>query len=102
MTKDEIYNTIEAVKEWGREREINNPTRQLNKTIEEVGELAHEICRDHFDSQEFRDSIGDVLVTVILLADMTGNDPMECLAEALKEISHRTGVTSNGMFIKSL
>lgn len=90
---------FEKVKLWGQERKINNPHRQLNKVTEEVGELAHEICRDHYGA-EFRDSIGDVLVTVIILADMTGNDPIECLQEAYDEIANRKGTTSEGMFIK--
>ena len=91
---------IEKVKEWGREKAIDNPTRQLNKVIEEIGELAHEICRDRYNSLELRDAIGDVLVTVIILADITGNDPIKCLELAYNEISGRDGVTSEGMFIK--
>lgn len=97
MTTDEL---IEAVKKWGKDRGIDNPYRQLNKVTEELGELASEVCRDHFDTPEFKDSVGDVLVTVILLADMTGNDPVECLKGAYAEISGRKGHTSNGMFIK--
>ena len=90
---------FEKVKAWGRERKINNPHRQLNKVTEEVGELAHEICRDHYGA-EFRDSIGDTMVTLIILADMTGADPLECLQEAYNEIANRKGTTSEGMFIK--
>lgn len=93
---------VEKVKAWGREKGIDNPSRQLNKVIEEVGELAHEVCRDRLDSEEFRDSIGDVLVTVIILADITGNDPKECLEEAYHEIANRKGKTSDRMFIKDL
>lgn len=97
MTTDEL---IYQVKKWGRDKGIDNPYRQLNKITEELGELAHEVCRDRLHSAEFKDSIGDVLVTVILLADMTGNDPVSCLADALHEISGRKGHTSEGMFIK--
>lgn len=91
---------VEQTKAWGKERNINNPYRQLNKVIEEVGECAHEICRDRLDSPEFKDSIGDILVTVIILADITGHDPAECLQSALNEITKRKGKTSEGMFIK--
>ncbi len=97
MTIDEL---IENVKEWGRFHKIDNPYRQLNKVIEEVGECAHEICRDHLDTAELKDSIGDVLVTVILLSDICGQDPIKCLAGAYSEISKRKGETSKGMFIK--
>lgn len=98
----EVKELIEKVKEWGKEKGIDNPYRQLNKVTEELGELASEVCRDRFDSVEFKDSIGDVLVTIILLADMTGNDPTECLEMAYKEISGRDGKTSDGMFIKNV
>lgn len=96
----EVRTLIEDVKQWGRDRHIDNPYRQLNKVMEELGELSHEVCRDRFDTPEFSDSIGDVLVTIILLADMTGHDPVACLEQAYKEISKRSGVTSDGMFIK--
>ena len=99
---DTMDDLVGKVKLWGRAKGIDNPYRQLNKVTEELGELASEICRDRFDSKEFRDSVGDVLVTVIILADMTGNDPRECLAEAYEEISKRKGKISDGMFIKDL
>lgn len=92
---------VEKVKIWGREKGIDNPYRQLNKVLEEAGELSSEVCRDRFNSPEFKDSIGDVLVTIIILADMCGQDPKECLALAYDEISKREGETSDGMFIKN-
>lgn len=91
---------IENVKEWGRDKGINNAYRQLNKVIEELGEWSHEICRDKFTTPEAKDACGDVLVTVIILADICGIDPIECLEEAYHEISGRKGHTSKGMFIK--
>lgn len=99
MTTDEL---IENVKEWGRFHKIDNPYRQLNKVTEELGEWAHEICRDNFGTPEAKDACGDVLVTVILLADICGIDPVECLMGAYHEISGRKGYTSEGMFIKEV
>lgn len=100
MTPD-ANELVELVIKWGKEKHIDNPYRQLNKVMEEIGELAHEVCRDKLDSKEFRDSIGDSLVTLIILADMTGNNPTECLMEAYHEIANRKGTTSEGMFIKN-
>lgn len=97
MTTDELVN---AVLDWGRKHQINNPYRQLNKVTEELGEWAHEICRDNFDTPGAKDACGDVLVTVILLANICGIDPIECLEGAYHEISGRKGHTSKGMFIK--
>lgn len=91
---------IENVKEWGRNKGIDNPYRQFNKVTEELGEWAHEICRDNFTTPEAKDACGDVLVTVIILADICGIDPIECLESAYHEISGRKGHTSKGMFIK--
>lgn len=97
MTTDGL---IESVIEWGKEHKIDNPYRQLNKCLEELGEWSHEICRDNFDTPESRDACGDVLVTVLILADICGLDPMECLAGSYGVISKRKGHTSEGMFIK--
>lgn len=97
MTTDELIN---AVMNWGKDKGIDNPYRQLNKCLEELGEWSHEICRDNFDTSEARDACGDVLVTVIILADICGIDPIKCLEEAYHEISERKGKISEGMFIK--
>lgn len=98
MTTDEL---IKQIKAWGKSRKIDNPYRQLNKIVEELGELSHEICRDRFDSAELKDAIGDVLVATIVLADICGQDPTECLKDAYIEIADRKGVTSDGVFIKN-
>lgn len=97
MTTDEL---IAAVRAWGKEKGIDNAYRQLNKVTEELGEWAHEICRDNFTSPEAKDACGDVLVTVIILADICDINPIECLEGAYHEISGRKGRTSDGMFIK--
>lgn len=96
----EIDRLIENVKRWGRNKGIDNPYRQLNKITEELGEWSHEICRDNFTTPEAKDACGDVLVTIIILADICGIDPIECLEGAYHEISERSGHTSDGMFIK--
>lgn len=98
MTTDDL---ITAVMAWGEERGINNAYRQLNKVMEELGEWAHEICRDKFNTPEAKDACGDVLVTIIILACICGIDPIECLEGAYREISGRKGHTSEGMFIKN-
>lgn len=92
---------IEQVIWWGREHRINNPHRQLNKVIEEVGEIAHEMTRDNLKSEEMQDALGDALVTIIILADILDFDPLFCLQEAYDTIKNRTGETHDGNFIKS-
>lgn len=85
---------------WGVEKNLTDPKAQLNKVIEEVGEMAHEITRNRYDTDEMRDSIGDTLVTIIILSYILGHDPIECLDGAYQVIKNRTGHTSNGTFVK--
>ena len=92
---------IMRVQEWGREKGIDNPKNQLNKVIEEVGEIAHEITRDKIkDNPALSDALGDTLVTIIILADICGYDFQDCLEQAYKEIRSREGRTVDGNFIK--
>lgn len=96
MTTDELIN---AVLDWGEEHDLHDPKAQLNKVIEEVGEIAHEVSRNRY-GEDFRDSIGDSLVTIIILAGIVGQDPRGCLLEAYNIIKDRKGKTSNGTFVK--
>lgn len=99
--------TITDVIQWGRNKGLDDPKAQLNKVIEEVGEIAHEITRNHYDldaieqPDELYDAIGDSLVTIIILADILNMDPMACLEIAYEAIANRTGETKNGTFVKA-
>lgn len=93
--------TITDVIQWGRDRGLDDPKAQLNKVIEEVGEIAHEICRNRYDSDMLADAIGDTLVTILILADILDMDPIDCLGEAYNVIAERKGETKNGTFVKT-
>lgn len=103
---EEAINVITDVIQWGRNKGLDDPKAQLNKVIEEVGEIAHEISRNNYDldaleqPDELVDAIGDALVTVIILADILNLDPIGCLAEAYDAIKNRKGKTVHGTFIK--
>ncbi len=100
-------NVITDVIQWGRMKALDDPKAQLNKVIEEVGEIAHEITRNHYDIEaleqpdELVDAIGDALVTIIILADILNLDPIGCLEEAYEAIANRKGTTKNGTFVKA-
>lgn len=100
------YDALFDVINWGREKGLDDPKAQLNKVIEEVGEIAHEITRNHYDVNELEqpdelfDAIGDTLVTVIILADILNIDPISALSEAYEQIKDRKGATENGTFVK--
>lgn len=90
------------VLEWAEQRGLlkkENANKQFIKFIEEAGELARGVIKQ--DKELTIDSIGDVLVTLIILSEQLGYDPVKCLQVAYNEISNRKGKTVDGVFIKS-
>jgi len=90
------------VLEWAKDKDLlkpENANQQFLKVIEEVGELASGIAKK--DEAETIDAMGDTLVTLIILSEQLGLDPVECLREAYEVIKNRTGKTINGTFIKN-
>lgn len=98
VISDELFR---QVVEWGRERNITNPDKQLCKVLEEVGEIAHEVCRSNYTSEELQDALGDATVTLIILADILNFDLLFCLQEAYDTIKNRKGETIDGCFKKA-
>jgi len=92
--------------QWGIDRNIigptalSNRTAQLVKTVEEVDEIANAIISD--DKDEARDGIGDVVVTLILQAQMWGLTMEECIEQAWQQIKDRKGRMVNGIFVKDI
>jgi NTP pyrophosphatase (non-canonical NTP hydrolase) len=73
MTKIEINNfeTItRKVKKWAEEKNINNPDLQILKVYEEYGELCKGVLEN--DLELIKDSIGDLIVTLIIHSNQTG------------------------------
>lgn len=93
---------IAQIMSWGKAKGIDNPDKQTIKLMEEVGELAHEISRGHYDSKATEDAIGDIGVVLIILSNILGYDFVDCLMLAYNEIKNRTGHTENGSFIKDV
>ncbi len=98
MTTDEL---IIAVRNWGREKDINNADKQLMKVFEETNEITREFVRGRYDTPEVVDSLGDSVVTLIILADILGYDIRDCLLGAYEVINKRTGKNVSGNFVKS-
>ena len=94
INKNEVLN-------WANERGLLKPEiklMQMGKMVSEVGELCDAIIKDDKNGQI--DGIGDVLVTLIILANQLGYDVEDCLEVAYNEIKNRKGETINGTFIK--
>ena len=86
---------------WAGDRGIfekSDSKSQLLKTVAEVGELADAINQNDFGGIE--DGIGDVLVTLVLLAKMNGMTLGGCGSCAWAEIKDRKGQMVNGVFVK--
>ena len=94
--------TTKLIKEWMYSKELDKtlePNAQLVKVMEELGEVASAILRGNEDG--IRDGIGDVYVTIVLLAELCGMSIEECATQAWSEISDRKGVVVDGTFIKT-
>ena len=98
----DINELFEAVKRWGNERGIDDPKAQMCKMIEELGEMNHELTRGRYNSDEMKDAIGDVMVVLIVEANILGLDPIECLRSAYDEIKNRKGKKIGGSFVKDV
>ncbi|WP_239706072.1 MULTISPECIES: MazG-like family protein [unclassified Mammaliicoccus] len=96
-----MKNLIKQVEQWSIDKGLDkgNSFTQYAKSSEEMGEVAAALCRNDID--ELRDGIGDVIVTLVILAQQNNMTLYECLEQAYGEIKDRTGVMSkDGSFIK--
>jgi len=96
------YNTYNTkVITWAAKKGIldkGDSKTQCLKMASEAGELCDAIAKGN--REETIDAIGDVMVTLIILARMEGLDEVQCLAEAYHVIANRTGEMKNGSFVK--
>src|SRR5688572_8977262 len=107
---------IELVKQWGVDKGITGP--QGKGTLRAQAEKMREECDEAYDAAlevyyedklavvrkvptiKLKDGIGDLFVTGILLAELAGFTPEECLQHAYDEIKGRTGQMVGGQFVK--
>ena len=91
----------EFIIQWAEDRKIISPknvSKQFMKVTEELGELAEGINKDN--QGQIKDSLGDILVTLIILSKDLDVDLLDCLKGAYDVIKDRTGKTVNGVFVK--
>lgn len=112
------YNELEPlVIQWAKEKGILDkatPYTQATKTFEEVEELieALEVDKKEVEyftnskgnlvntKEEIKDALGDILVTIIIGAELQGLKLTDCLESAYNVISKRTGKMVDGVFVK--
>ena len=113
------YQELEKlVIKWAKDKQILDkatPLAQARKTYEEVLELieAVEVQEEGEEtfynikgklvntSEEVKDALGDILVTIIIQSEMQGLKLEDCLESAYNVISKRTGVMKDGQFVKN-
>ena len=111
----DIQTDIERAQKWGANKGITglNGTgtieRQSDKLAEECEETRAGLNRlqdakttvETWDAlDEIKDGLGDMMVVMILICEMTGLDLGDCLNSALKIIEARTGRMIDGQFVK--
>lgn len=100
MAKYDLNILAKQVFDWFDEHNLHDPVMQMVKVQEEVGELAHEICRNNWHSEETVDALGDSLVTLLGMCHHLNVDPGYALFTAHEEIKNRKGKTINNSFVK--
>ncbi len=96
-----MKNNFELIRQWAKDRNLiegATTQAQMLKMTEEVGELASGIAKNNRDVT--RDSIGDCVVVLTILAAQHGWDIEDCISAAYEEIKDRKGRMENGVFIK--
>ena len=96
-----LYNEFDSIREWAKSRglyEKGDPKTQTLKLQEEVGELAKAILTN--DKYEISDAIGDCIVVLTNLAELSGLKIETCVNSAYTVISKRKGSMINGTFVK--
>ena len=102
----------ELVLEWADDKDLlheENADKQFMKFVEEVFEFktemdlwcTHSEILSSINKEHMEDEMGDIFVTLIILCEDLGIDPIVCLEMAYKKISKRRGRTINGTFVKS-
>jgi len=92
---------FDKIRLWANERGLydeGDPKTQALKLVEEVGETCRAILKENLP--ETIDGIGDCVVVLTNLAELTGYSIEKCIDKAYEEIKNRTGKMSNGTFKK--
>lgn len=100
MRTSNLIELVNNVEQWSKDKGLDKAesSKQFYKVAEEFGEIGSALARGQ--KNEFKDSVGDLVVTLIILAQQQGTDLTECLNMAYNEIKGRQGKMINGVFVK--
>jgi NTP pyrophosphatase (non-canonical NTP hydrolase) len=90
------------IKKWHKDRKITINGNSLTQTVklgEEFGELCNGIVRN--DKRLVSDSLGDMFIVMVAIAELEKLDLEQCIQDAYDEIKHRKGfLNEHGNFVK--
>lgn len=91
---------VDKVLQWRADRKLNDQTigKAFEKLVEEVGEISEALEIDN--EALLVDAIGDTLVCLIGLCQVSNLKLDGCLAYAYNEIKDRKGLLKEGLFVK--
>ena len=102
---------IEQVEQWAEDKGIDEAESwkpQFKKIVEEVMEYKEELKKfDHRKGMEYlmcydeMVEMGDILITLIIMAQQRGYEIKDCLTHAYLKIKDRQGEVIDGSFVKS-
>ena len=88
------------IKGWAVDRNLHTAdhVKQALKLGEEFGELCQGIVKGN--EEQIKDSLGDMMVVMVILSMQLGLEIEDCLYHAYDEIKDRRGKMVDGIFIK--
>lgn len=97
------YERLEdLILEWATHRGIlqnGDHKNQLLKLVSEIGEYSDEVAKNNH--AKMVDELGDIMVVLIIMAELADIDPIGALAQAYNKIKDRKGyLNENGVFVK--
>ena len=93
---------FDLIRSWAEDKGIydkGDQKTQYVKLMEEAGEVGRAILKD--DTLEIQDGIGDMVVVLTNLAELSGLTIEECIESAYDTIAKRKGKMINGTFVKN-
>ena len=99
-SKHDLNTLTKNIEQWAIDRNLNkaDPRGQMLKVVEELGEVAEGMAKN--DRDKTIDGIGDLYVTIVLLAIQQNLDIRDCIDVAYDEIKDRKGKMIDGVFVK--
>ena len=97
-----VFSRFQDIRDWAEERGLydkGDTKTQFCKLMEEAGELGRAVLKDN--QAAFIDAIGDMVVVLTNLAELSELRIEDCIDSAYNEISNRKGKMINGTFVKT-